>query len=253
MCGRGHRDRRAAIPAGLALALASSIPSLASEPVAPTAAQLRTVLFGSLEAGRTSFATLGLKHALAGPLDRSGPALMATAGYGGRFERDVARPEAPASFRHAVQGGLLPGYQWMLGWGALGAFVGPELDYEAIPNGQTDRARAPRVGARVQGEAWLHPTSDSLLTATVIAGTARSSLWSRAAAGYRLWRGVFVGPEASFYGADLYREWRLGAHATGFALGRTEVRVSAGWRQDNETKRGGAYVGLAGHIPLASP
>ena len=248
MVGRGHGQRWKAATCGLALAAALPAPARAQD-----AAELRTVLFGSLEAGRSSFANVGAKHALGGPLDRSGPALMAVAGYGGRFERDPAAPGAPLAFRHAAQGSALLGYQHMLGWGALAAFVGPEIDHETFAHDRANGGESgPKFGARLHGEAWLHPSPDTLVTATLIAGSARPSLWSRGSLGYRLWRDVFVGPEASAYAADRYREWRVGVHATGLALGRTSLRVSAGWREDSETRRGGAYLGLAGHVALDS-
>ena len=44
---------------------------------------LKTVLFGSLDAGRSSFITLGAKQTLSGPLDRSGFASLDAIGYGG--------------------------------------------------------------------------------------------------------------------------------------------------------------------------
>ena len=193
MVGRGHHRRWKAATCGLALATALPAPARAQD-----AAELRTVLFGSLEAGRSSFANVGAKHALGGPLDRSGPALMAVAGYGGRFERDQAAPGTPLAFRHAAQGSTLVGYQQMLGWGALAAFVGPEIDYETFAHDRAGGGESgPKFGARLHGEAWLNPSPDTLVTATLIAGSARPSLWSRGSLGYRLWRNVFVGPEAS--------------------------------------------------------
>src|SRR3954466_8034545 len=43
---------------------------------------LKTVLFGSLDAGWSSFVTLGAKQTWSGPLDRSGFVSLATVGYG---------------------------------------------------------------------------------------------------------------------------------------------------------------------------
>jgi hypothetical protein len=107
------------------------------------------------------------------------------------------------------------------------------------------------VGLRLHGEIWAHPTAQTLLTATVIVGTARTAhLWGRTSAGYALWDGVFVGPEVSVYTTDTYREWRLGAHVTGLTFGQMSFRLSAGWRGEEDTDRHGAYVGLAGHIKM---
>src|SRR4051794_36031478 len=44
---------------------------------------LKTVLFGSLDAGRSTFLTVGAKQTFTGPLDRSGLVSLVTVGYGG--------------------------------------------------------------------------------------------------------------------------------------------------------------------------
>ncbi|HVL72496.1 MAG TPA: cellulose biosynthesis protein BcsS [Beijerinckiaceae bacterium] len=223
--------------AGLGLVVLGS-PAAADEREA-----LRTVLFGGLEAGRGGFASAGFKRTL-GPLDQNGFAVLGTAGAG--LERDRPHePGAPAHGRYKVQASLLSGHQWMLGWGAVALFAGPEFDYETVPGDPTARGR-PRLGARLQGEAWLHPTEDTLVTLTGIAGSARGHLWTRGSLGYRLREGLFVGPEASLYVTREHREWRLGLHATGLSWRDVRVRLSAGWRQD-EDRRGGAYLGLTLH------
>ena len=82
------------------------------------------------------------------------------------------------------------------------------------------------------------------------AGTARGHLWTRASAGYKVWRDVFVGPEASLYRTEDYREWRVGAHATGLQLGRFTFRLSTGWRRDESSPKGGPYGGLSVHVKM---
>lgn len=144
--GWGYRNR-SAVGTACASALATLMPAAVSADEA-RARELRTVLFGSLEAGASSFASTGAKHALTGPLDRSGPALMVVAGYGGRFERDPAAPGSPLAFRHAAQGSALLGYQHMLGWGALSGFIGPEFDDEHSHVPGPGIARAARGSAR---------------------------------------------------------------------------------------------------------
>ena len=69
-------------------------------------------------------------------------------------------------------------------------------------------------------------------------------------AGYKVWRDVFVGPEASLYRTEDYREWRVGAHATGVQLGRFTFRLSTGWRRDESSPKGGPYGGLSVHVKM---
>jgi hypothetical protein len=212
---------------------------------------LRTVLFGSLDAGRSTFGSLGVKRTLRGSLDQSGPVGMATIGYGGTVERVWWRPEGTDVIRHAVHGSALVGYQWVRDRIVVAAFAGPEIDSERLSDRAVSRDTTPQLGARLHGEIWAHPTVNTLLTTTVIVGTARTPhLWGRASAGYALWGGVFLGPEASIYTTDTYREWRFGAHVTGLTLGRFNLRLSGGWRAEEETGHQGGYVGLSAYIRM---
>lgn len=204
-------------------------------------AGLNTVLFASLDGMRPGYASVGFKRTLEGPLDRSGPVAMLSAGYGREPISD-----APGH-RHKAAASALLGYQWVLPALTVAGFVGPEIEYEreTVPVGAS---RRPVGGVRAQAELWAHPLPRTLFTTTVIAGSARGHLWSRVSAGYAVWGRVFVGPEASHYRTDDYREWRLGAHVTGFSWGRLNLRLSAGVSHREE--RLGGYAGLTGDIRL---
>ncbi len=133
----------------------------------------------------------------------------------------------------------------------VAALVGPEVESERSSDLPAPRDTTPQLGARLHGEIWAHPTANTLFTTTMIVGTARTEhLWARSSAGYAFWEGVFLGPEASVYATDTYREWRLGAHVTGLSLGGVSLRLSAGWRGEEDAGRDGAYVGIAGHIKM---
>ncbi len=209
-------------------------------------------MFGSLDAGHSGFGTIGLKRTLAGPLDRSGPLAMASLGYGRTVERAWSQPEAPLFTRNAAHGSALLGYQWAGDGLVLAALAGPEAEGERTSHsiagrGETDA----HFGVRLHGEIWAHPTANTLLTTTMIVGTARTAhLWARASAGYAVWEGVFLGPEVSVFTTDTYREWRLGAHLTGLSVGRVSLRLSAGWRGEEDADRNGGYVGVAGHVRM---
>jgi hypothetical protein len=207
---------------------------------------LNTVLFGSLDGGRSAFVNAGVKRTIGGQLDRDGFVFMGAAGFGGAPERGM-RFDA-ASFRPTAQGHALLGYQWMLGSVTLSSLIGPEVDAEANSLNTAGSART-RFGLRGHAELWAHPTPETLATATLIAGSARGHIWSRVSGGYAFWPGVFVGPEATFYASDHYREWRFGAHVTGFKWGPVNVRFSGGLLQSNDD-RTGAYFGLSGYLRM---
>lgn len=207
---------------------------------------LNTVLFGSLDGGRSLFASAGVKRTLAGSLDRDGFVFMGGAGFGGAPERGV-RFDA-ARFRPTAQAHGLFGHQWMLGPVTLAAFAGPELDVEADAADALRSART-RFGLRGHAELWAHPTPRTLATATVIAGSARGHVWARMSGGYAFRPGVFLGPEASLFARDGYAEWRLGAHVTGLKWGGFSFRLSGGLSHANDG-RIGAYAGLSGYIRM---
>src|SRR5829696_9240444 len=73
--------RRAGAALGVAALLLPRGASFAQDNSAP-ARELNTVLFGSLDGGRSAFLSAGLKRALAGSLDRDGFIAMGGMGFG---------------------------------------------------------------------------------------------------------------------------------------------------------------------------
>ncbi|WP_425375082.1 cellulose biosynthesis protein BcsS [Methylobacterium nonmethylotrophicum] len=127
----------------------------------------------------------------------------------------------------------------------------------------TKRLPSPQIGVRAQAELWARPTESTLLTTTLIAGTARWSAWGRVSWGIRLpdLGEAYLGPEAALY-ADRtgYRKWSLGLHATDFglppliaappALSEMRFRVSAGWVYEEQIRRPGIYGTVTAWLPL---
>lgn len=237
----------------LAVLLALGAPAASDESAPPQAKSapdesVRTVLFGSLDAGRSTFASAGFKRSLFGSLDQDGAVGMGTIGYGAYLDPDGS-PGSRTVFRETALGSALLGYQWMLPWGVVAGFAGPELSHETVPNRPTGEPHGFRVGARLQGELWAHPTTDTLLTSTLVLGSARGDAWGRVSWGYRVWNNAFLGPEVSAYATDGYWKQQVGAHLTGIELGRFTLRLSTGWRRESD-RHTGPYLGLSGHIGL---
>ncbi len=80
-----------------------SSPAQADDHEAARSADLRTVLFGSLDAGHATFGTVGVKRTLADSLDRNGSLAMASLGYGGTAERVWDGAGEGRATRHAVK------------------------------------------------------------------------------------------------------------------------------------------------------
>jgi hypothetical protein len=196
------------------------------------AADAQTVFFAGLDSGHSVHGHLGFKRALGDSLDRSGFVAMGVLGLGGRG----------AGGGHPVEAGLMGGYQWDLPRVHAGLFLGPEVE----------SAGGVRIGARAQGEVWARPTDGTLLTATLIVGSARPQAWGRLSAGYRLWDDVHVGPEVSLKQERAWSEWRAGVHLTGPQLAGVTWRISGG-QSRVEGGREGFYASLSGHVRFGGP
>lgn len=225
---------------------ALACPSLGDEVRLP-GHDLSWVLFGSLDAGAPSrFAAVGVKKALAGRADEAGFVVMATAGVGSYRYRSAGVPTGKVEGRPA-EASVLVGYQWRIGATTIALFAGPEYRHLSLdPPDPGNRDRGSRWGLRGQAEIWSHPTEATLLTGTVVAGSA-GHVWARASAGYRLAELAFVGPEIAAYVNETYNETRLGLHATGLAIGAVTLRISAGALLTGD-HRTGAYAALSGWI-----
>lgn len=206
-------------------------PALADEPEEEPAA-IRRLLFSSVEGGRSTYVSSGFKWGAFDALDRSGLIIMGQTGAGSN-----GPPASPLRLEDKPSGSasLLAGYQSLIGWGALTFALGPEIDMrETAQTGKISRIN----GLRFHGEAWLHPTEDTLLVATLIGGSARPHIWGRVALGYQILPNLYAGPETVAYSERDYVELRAGAHLTGTVFNKIEGRISAGWRKDNDREQG---------------
>jgi len=199
------------------------------------------LLFGSLESSPSVFVTTGAKVAL-DRIDREGFVVLGSVGGGRRQESTVMRETAI--------GAVVVGYQWFPDWGVVAAYAGPEGALEVVSSGcGCAHVLPPRFGLRLHGEIWARPSDETLLAATLILGTARTSAWGRVAWGYRV-LGAYLGPETSLYLDETgYQKWNFGLHATDFALGRFSLRVSAGLQLASERRDTSPYVGLTVWTP----
>ncbi|WP_378975026.1 cellulose biosynthesis protein BcsS [Methylobacterium komagatae] len=218
----------------------------ASATARAAAADLDILLFGSLDGGAASFATFGAK-AGASSLEKSGFVTLWSVGGGIRRERMFCGCGRRAIFTRLSQTtSELFGYQWIIPAGAISVYAGSETDLDAL----VGVAAVLRTGWRVQGETWLRPTEESLVQTTVIAGSARNSVWMRAAWGYKL-AGAYFGPEGSvFLDETGYRKVSFGLHATDVALADIRLRVSAGLQWETHRAEPRPYLGLAAWSPL---
>lgn len=206
------------------------------------AGDLDVLVFQSLDAGAATFSTGGAKIG-PGSLDKAGPLGLASIGEGVRTERHRCGCGLSRVFlRLSADVSVQLGYQWTMPEGVIAAFGGFESSYEG--------SRHPRNGLRLQGEAWLRPSEDTLVQAVLIAGTSRGNAWTRLAWGYRLWE-TYIGPEGSAYlDATGYRKAAVGIHATDFSLMDIHVRLSTGMQWETHQAKPAPYVSLTTWSPF---
>ena len=209
------------------------------------------MLFASVDAGRSVFVSGGSKQTLTGPLDRTGFVLMEATGFGITRERSWQDGLDLPAIRLTTQSSVLLGHQWSMNGLFLTAFLGPELLHEQLTvAGQAFAFSKPQYGVRGQVELWANPTRDTLLTTTLVAGSARANLWARGSAGYRVAGNLFLGPELTTYVTETYRETKVGGHLTGLELGLLQGRLSAGWTTSDDRRTGAPYISVAAWIRL---
>ena len=135
----------------------------------------------------------------------------------------------------------LPGWRWRRDGLEITAFAGLDVqDHRFTPDDPGNRLRGTHAGARGGFDIWYEPFRDAMLTGSVSASTIGMSYWTRAAAGWRFFNSIWLGPEVHAMGDDNYRQFRIGAHVTSLRLWSYEFSVGGGWATDSD-QRSSAY------------
>ena len=143
---------------------------------------------------------------------------------------------------------VLPGWRMKRGDVELKVFMGPEIqNHHLWPDDPANRLRGNSYGLRVAAEVWYEPTAETMIAADVSLSSIATSNSARAAYGWRVLEemlgGLYVGPEAQYFGSAGYRHARLGMHITSMKTEDTEWSAAAGWARDS-AGRSSPYVRL---------
>lgn len=151
---------------------------------------------------------------------------------------------------------VLPGFRIKRGQAEFKFFFGPEWQRHKLwPDDPDNRLRGQSLGLRMSGELWYEPTRDSLIVGDVSASSIATSHAARIAYGRRVAEdlftdGVYVGPEAQYFGSDGYRQRRIGLHITSMKTEATEWSAALGFARDSDG-RSSPYVRLGLSTKLA--
>lgn len=140
-----------------------------------------------------------------------------------------------------IMGAALPGWRWHREGLEVTVFAGLDVqDHRFRPDDPGNRLRGTHLGLRGGFDVWYEPMRDAMVTASASLSTVGTSYWTRAAAGWRFFDAIWLGPEFLACGDDIYRQLRIGAHVTSLRFLGYEWSAGAGWATDTD-RRGGLY------------
>jgi hypothetical protein len=117
--------------------------------------------------------------------------------------------------------------------------AGPELENRVLtPDIPTAEFRGTHIGARAAVELWWEPMPEMMLTSAFSATTNAQAYAMRGAAGWRVTDRFWAGPEISASGDEFSKQFRVGAHLTGFKLAVFEWSAAAGYVTDSFGRSG---------------
>ncbi len=152
---------------------------------------------------------------------------------------------------------VLPGVRIKRGNAEFKYFFGPELRRNKLrPDDPGSGLRGLNFGLRMAGEFWYEPSRDTLIVSDASMSTVGTSHAARIAYGWRfaeelLTDGVYLGPEAQYFGSDAYRQYRVGLHITSMKTEITEWSAAAGFARDTDGTKS-LYVRLGLSVKLAN-
>jgi len=138
-------------------------------------------------------------------------------------------------------GAVLPGWRWRRPGLEVTVFAGLDVqDHRFSPDDPGNRLRRTHGGARGGFDVWYEPFANGMVTGSASLSTVGKSYWTRAAAGWRVFDAVWLGPEFLGSGDDSYRQFRVGAHVTSLHFLGREWSAGVGWVTDSD-RRDGVY------------
>ena len=178
-------------------------------------------------------------------LDQSGARLRVT-GVVGEYAYTASQPKLGRVRGSQEQGSVSVGYEWISPTASIAGFVGVEgRDDVLTPHDPTNPVAGTALGLRTEFDFYTRPTPISMVAGEVSYSTVHNAWYGALKIGLMPFAGsAYVGPEFIALGDDFYRQWRVGAHATGFGFAGLEFGLSAGFLEDR-FRGAGAYGILA--------
>ena len=180
-----------------------------------------------------------------GGIDREGFTLKAALAGGSYRYISGALNNAQVTGRE-LGAQILPGWRFKRDKLEVKVFAGVEIrDHHLSPDDPGSSLRGHYLGLRNAIDVWYEPTPNSMIAGDASISTIGSSFSARGALGWRVPGQYYLGPEIAAFGADVYKQYRLGLHATGIKTGDFEWSAAAGWASASDHNKGGyARIGI---------
>ncbi|WP_336489734.1 cellulose biosynthesis protein BcsS [Methylobacterium nigriterrae] len=191
----------------------------------------------SVTSNSSAFGSLTITASPGGPATQSGVRVRVEGVAGTYSYPGQAVATRVTGFQQ--EGGVLGGYEWIWRDAALAGYIGFNVrsNQLSVPD-PGNPVVGTGIGFRVAANFYANPTDRTMVSAYGAYSTKFNAYYSRFRVGYMVADGVYIGPEALFLGDDFFRQYRIGAHLTGLALGPVQLAVAAGYVNDRVQKSG---------------
>jgi hypothetical protein len=203
-------------------------------PVTPPALYRSEISGGTSTAGAAWSAYGAMTYSFSGDIRLDGVRMRSGAGYGeyrydGLRWNDATQSAAHQSFKGTQAfADLLLGYQKSIGPLTVKAFAGiAQLQHDIAPFDPENLVQGQKFGAKLALETWLNIGDIGFVQADASWSQPFGSYASRLRAGYRLPKGLSVGPEIAFDAIADYAGTRRGGFLR-FEWERGEVSAAVG-------------------------
>jgi opacity protein-like surface antigen len=95
-------------------------------------------------------------------------------------------------------------------------------------------------GFKVRADAYTTPTPQTMTYSEAEYSTAFQTYYLNQKIGYDVTNGqdIYFGPQATLFGDQHFRQWRIGAHLSNLQIDKVEIDLSAGYADDSVVGRG---------------
>lgn len=145
---------------------------------------------------------------------------------------------------------FMPGWRFSTGSLDIKAYAGLDLQsHRLYPDDRRNQLRGAHAGLRSGIDLWWQPQPWAMVASSFSASTIGESYRARLASGVRVGGWFWLGPEVEIARDDTYRQFRVGAHLTGYRFTGLDWSLSSGYLTDSDKRRGPyARLGFAAQL-----